>query len=83
MKFGPFGGRSQQERMDAMVERLGVDVVSLAESHLGRDLAAATAECRKCNKVGTCESWLDGKAPAAQPYTFCPNSALFDEHLRK
>lgn len=83
MKLGLISrGQRQTERLRRMMQRLDVDVVALAESGLGHDLSAAGWECQHCHRTSTCEAWLDGKAPEANPYAFCPNGALFDEHRR-
>ncbi len=82
MAFGIFNRRQPEQRMGEMMERMGVDAVALAESRLGLDLVEAARTCARCGKVGTCESWLAGKAEGADPNAFCPNSALFDEHKR-
>lgn len=83
MKFAPFLRSPYYDRMSRMMDRLDVDVISLAESRLGQDLIDANAACRCCNNAGQCESWLDGKAKTSNPFAFCPNGAAFDEHRRK
>ncbi len=81
MKFNFFGRYERQaERMKKMMQRLNVDVVSLAERRLGRDIADARSTCLHCNKTRICEDWINGKAPEANPYAFCPNGAKFHEH---
>jgi hypothetical protein len=77
------GRRPVEERMGEMMERLGVDAVSLAESRLGLDLIDAAKTCARCGKVGVCETWLAGRDRGKDPNTFCPNGALFDEHKQK
>ncbi len=69
--------------MSLMMERLGVDVISLAESRLGQDLIEANAACACCNRAGTCQAWLDDRLAHENPYAFCANGAVFDEHARK
>ena len=69
--------------MYELIGRLGADGVALAEDRPGQDLKTAETECQRCTQIGTCESWLDGRKPGADPYVFCPNGALFAEHRRK
>ncbi len=84
MKFSLFGRYERQaERMKRMMQCLDVDVVSLAENRLGRDLADARSACLWCNKTSICEAWLNGKAVDSNPYAFCPNGAMFHEHAHK
>lgn len=80
MAFGQFRRQRPEQRMGEMMERLGVDAVSLAESRLGLDLIDAAKACARCGKVGVCESWIAGRDGGEDPNTFCPNAALFDEH---
>ena len=82
MALGFFNRRNPEQRMGELMERMGVDAVSLAESRLGLDLIDAAKACARCGKVGTCEGWLAGQDRGEDPNSFCPNSAVFDEHKR-
>lgn len=81
--LGWFGRRrTQEQRIGEMMNRLDVDAMSVIEGPAGRNLATASVNCRFCDRVGTCEAWLDGRSAGKDPYAFCPNAELFAQHRR-
>jgi hypothetical protein len=67
----------QAERMDRMMERLGVDRAALARIDRGMAWYEARSRCIACCRETACRQWLEtARAPAAPP-DFCANAGLF------
>ncbi|MGD9880042.1 MAG: DUF6455 family protein [Reyranella sp.] len=70
------GSADPNERLDKMLDRLGIDVARLPVESL-RDMAWA---CMNCRTKRHCRQWLsDNKGPDF--HSFCPNAAEFDNAL--
>ena len=67
----------QAQRMDAMMERLGVDRALAARKDEGRAFAQARLACLHCLSASQCEWWLAHVEGAPEPPAFCPLAAFF------
>jgi uncharacterized protein YjiS (DUF1127 family) len=72
------GSADPNDRLDKMLDRLGIDVARLPVESL-RDMAWT---CMNCRAKRHCRRWLlDNKGPDF--HSFCPNAAELDDALRK
>jgi hypothetical protein len=72
------GSAAANERLDKMIDRLGIDVARLPIESL-RDMAWT---CMNCRAKRHCRQWLsDNKVPDF--HSFCPNAAELDDALWK
>ena len=72
------GSADPNDRLDKMLNRLGIDVARLPIESL-RDMAWT---CINCSGKRRCRQWLsDGKGPDF--HSFCPNAAGLDDALSK
>ncbi|HZP09603.1 DUF6455 family protein [Methyloceanibacter sp.] len=68
----------RQGLMDDMMERCGVDLLSVIAKDGGQSYVRARSHCRGCASVAVCRDWLLECDPASnEPQEFCPNSGLF------
>jgi hypothetical protein len=67
----------QAQRMDAMMERLGVNPALAAREDRGRAYARARAVCLRCPSAPLCERWLALPSGAPEPPPPCPLAAFF------
>jgi hypothetical protein len=67
----------QAQRMDQMMDRLGVDAGAAARIQDGKAFARARTLCLFCPAVKSCELWLEQSAVAPEPPSFCPNAEFF------
>jgi hypothetical protein len=68
--------------MHAMADRLGVDVVALAQAACGTMLRRAMHNCAACGATAECGAWLRSGGTRGDRYRFCPNADLFDRWRR-
>jgi hypothetical protein len=64
--------------MNAMIGRLGLDVVALARGAGGAVLRRAMHNCAACRATAECGGWLRSGGASGDRYRFCPNADLFD-----
>ncbi len=72
----------QAQRMDEMMERLGVDPVLAAREAHGDVMARARAVCTVCPFAQPCGLWLASLSEPQDPPGFCPNRAFFASFRR-
>jgi len=70
---------AQAERMDTMMEALGVDPRVSIRQDAGAAWYEARSRCIECSAERSCRRWLDeaGSPGAPAPPEFCPNGAFF------
>ena len=68
----------QSGLMHAMMQRMDVDMDSMAASGSGRSLEAAVRSCLACHNSDECQHWLEG-SDGSEP-DFCPNAPYFAMH---
>jgi hypothetical protein len=67
----------QQELMDHMMQRVGVDVLMTVRADNGQAFFDARAKCRDCRHESDCRNWLElSETLRVLPY-FCPNASFF------
>lgn len=64
-------------RLHDMIERLGVDAVTLARLRQGDAYAEAREQCLHCVQAGDCLHFLADCSDDSRP-EFCPNLALLE-----
>lgn len=70
----------QSGLMHSMMQRMDVDVDSMASYGSGLSLETAVRSCIACHNSDKCEHWLennDGSAPS-----FCPNASFFASYRK-
>jgi hypothetical protein len=67
----------QQELMDQMMERVGVDVLTTVRADNGQAFFDARAKCRDCRHESDCRNWLELSETLRVPPYFCPNANFF------
>lgn len=72
----------QAQRMDRVMDRLGVDPVFAARQDHGKAFARARAVCLVCPFAEACKEWLRHGGDACEPPGYCPNSAFFASFRR-
>ncbi|HRN87876.1 DUF6455 family protein [Hyphomicrobium sp.] len=65
-------------RMSVVMDRLGVDALTLARRDGGRAYAEARTTCLHCPYAQDCLNWLDEEPPSSGRPVFCPNLELFE-----
>jgi hypothetical protein len=68
--------------MKAMVDRLGLDVMAVAQGGDGAVLRRAMHNCAACGATAECGAWLRSGGTSGDRYRFCPNADLFDRWRR-
>lgn len=68
----------QATRLHEMLERLDVDVGTLARSRNGDVYAEARSICLFCGSSDKCLRWLEGHSQAEVRPDFCPNLHVFE-----
>jgi hypothetical protein len=67
----------QAQRMDDIMEHLGVDPAFAARQDGGRAFARARAVCLVCPFTEACRRWLAQGRDRTDPPGFCPNRTFF------
>ena len=69
----------QAERMDRMMDRVGVDPAAAARVDRGMALYEARTRCIACCNERQCRDWLARSEPVAssEPPEFCHNAEFF------
>ncbi|HLF22373.1 MAG TPA: DUF6455 family protein [Burkholderiales bacterium] len=66
------------ELMGRMMNRLDVDLGSVAREVLGTRLRSVANHCRGCRQTDLCQRWLDGQETGCSYRDFCPNAQVFE-----
>lgn len=73
----------REERLQTLVERLGIDIGRLVRADHGTTLAKANWNCIRCPHPNACLDWLNARAAGLsvnRPH-FCPNCELLSAYL--
>ena len=65
-------------RMTVVMDKLGVDALTLARRDGGCAYALARTTCLQCPYAQDCLNWLDADPPSSERPVFCPNLKLFE-----
>lgn len=67
----------RQELMDAMMQTLGVDILTAIRAQSGEAFVEARHKCRNCQHETACCTWLGSPPTVPSPPDFCPNADFF------
>ena len=67
----------QAERMDRMMQRVGVNPATAARADRGTAWYEARTRCIACGNERQCRIRLEGALPSAVQPEFCPNAEFF------
>jgi hypothetical protein len=67
----------QAQRLDEVMQRLGIDVPKAVRLQKGEAFARARRACIECQQERKCGVWLEASIVLEAPPLFCPNAGFF------
>jgi uncharacterized protein DUF6455 len=75
-------GALQRVRLFKMLQKRQVDVQSYLQNADVSEIRQHIATCESCSSTQMCETALANQEPAADDFSFCPNSAAIERARR-